>query len=208
MQQKIIGLVGFIGSGKGTVAEYLVDKHKFRMISFANHLKDAVAVVFGWPRNLLEGDTDYSRIWREEIDEWWAERLNIPHLTPRWVLQYWGTDILRKNFHDDIWIASLEHQLLGESQNHFVLSDVRFPNEIKMIKKLGGQIWRIQRGPMPEWATIEYSDFADLQRHMALYYADVHVSEWSWILNKPDVVLQNNAMLDDLHQSIEQCLIG
>ena len=70
MQQKIIGLVGLIGSGKGTVADYLVAKHQFRNISFANHLKDAVAAVFGWPRNLLEGDTEYSRKWRDEIDEW------------------------------------------------------------------------------------------------------------------------------------------
>jgi hypothetical protein len=206
MQQKIIGLVGLIGSGKGTVADYLVNKHKFRNISFANHLKDAVSAVFSWPRNLLEGDTEYSRQWRDEVDEWWSERLNIPNLTPRWVLQYLGTDVLRKNFHDDIWIASLEYQLLGEAQTNFVISDVRFPNEIEMIKKLGGEIWHVQRGKMPEWADIEYQDFQDLKRHMTLYHKDVHASEWSWILNKPDVLIKNNTALNDLYQCIEQCL--
>jgi hypothetical protein len=207
MQQKIIGLVGFIGSGKGTIAEYLVSKHKFRNISFANHLKDAVSAVFGWPRNLLEGDTEYSRKWREDIDKWWADRLGLPNLTPRWVLQHWGTDVLRKNFHNDIWIASLEYQLLGEKTCNFVISDVRFPNEIEMIKRLGGEIWCIQRGALPNWATIEYTNFEDLKRHMTIYHTDVHASEWSWILNKPDVVVQNNASLVDLHQRIEQCLV-
>jgi hypothetical protein len=206
MKQKIIGLVGLIGSGKGTVAEYLVNTHHFRSISFANHLKDAVATVFGWPRNLLEGDTEYSRRWREEVDEWWTERLGIPNLTPRWVLQYWGTDVLRKNFHNDIWIASLEYQLLKESQLHFVISDVRFPNEIEMIKRLGGEIWRIERGVLPEWACIEYANFEDLKRHMTLYHKDVHASEWSWILNKPDVLINNNTALNNLYQRIEQCL--
>ena len=114
MTRKIIGLVGLIGSGKGTVSSYLENTHQFRCESFAGHLKDAVSIVFGWPRKLLEGDTDYSRNWREEVDGWWSKRLDIPHLTPRWVLQHWGTDVLRYGFHDDIWIASLEYKLLGE----------------------------------------------------------------------------------------------
>lgn len=206
MNQKIIGLVGLIGSGKGTVASYLVDNYSFRNISFADHLKDAVAVVFGWPRNLLEGNTEYSRQWREEVDSWWANRLNIPHLTPRWVLQNWGTDVCRKSFHDDIWIASLEYQLKGESQLNFVISDVRFPNEIKMIKDLGGEIWRIERGLLPEWATIKYDNFNDLKHFMEKYYPDIHASEWSWIISDVDHRIHNDSSLSELHQRVEQCL--
>lgn len=206
MQKTVIGLVGFIGSGKGTVASYLVQNHNFRNISFASHLKDAVAAVFGWPRNLLEGDSAHSRQWREEIDEWWAKRLDIPHLTPRWVLQNWGTDILRKNFHDDIWIASLEYKLLGESHSNFVLSDVRFPNEIKMLQKLSGKVWWIQRGTLPEWANIDYENFADLHRHMTKYYPMIHASEWSWLGNKIDCVIKNDYDLNTLYEQIDQCL--
>lgn len=206
MKQKIIGLVGLIGSGKGTVASYLVDNYKFRNISFADHLKDAVACVFGWPRSLLEGDTEYSRQWREEIDLWWAKRLDIPHLTPRWVLQNWGTDVLRKQFHDDIWIASLEYKLLGESESNFVISDVRFPNEIKMIQNLNGEIWRIERGVLPEWAIIQYENFEDLKRTMTLYYPTIHASEWSWIISKYDKLIKNDNDLEDLHQQVNQCL--
>ena len=53
----IVGLVGFIGAGKGTVADLLVERHNFIKESFANSVKDAVSVVFGWDRALLEGDT-------------------------------------------------------------------------------------------------------------------------------------------------------
>ena len=87
----IVAICGFIGSGKNTAADYLVSDCKFVRASFASSLKDAVSSVFGWDRELLEGITEESRLWRENVDIWWSERLNIPNLTPRWVLQHWGT---------------------------------------------------------------------------------------------------------------------
>lgn len=104
----IIGIVGSIGAGKDTVADYLSNFHEFRRESFASSVKDSLSVIFGWDRTLLEGRTKESREWREQIDSWWAERLNIPHLTPRWVMQHYATELCREHFHKDIWIASLE----------------------------------------------------------------------------------------------------
>ena len=130
----IIGICGFIGSGKDTAANYLVAQHGFRRDSFAGALKDAVAQVFGWDRELLEGLTPEARVWREQVDPWWAKRLKMPNLTPRWVLQYWGTEVCRYGFHDDIWIAALENRLRHRA-GHTVISDVRFSNEIKSIRK-------------------------------------------------------------------------
>ena len=101
----IIGICGFIGAGKDTAADYLVNFHGFRRDSFAATLKDAVAAVFGWDRELLEGRTKEAREWREQVDPWWSQRLGMPALTPRWVLQYWGTEVGRNAFHTDIWIA-------------------------------------------------------------------------------------------------------
>ena len=119
----IIGICGLIGSGKGTVADILEQEHGFTKISFADSLKDAVAAVFSWPRNLLEGDTDDSRAWREQVDTWWADRLGIPNLTPRWVLQQWGTEVCRSSFHDEIWIASMERKLSSDLTMWFQTQD-------------------------------------------------------------------------------------
>lgn len=148
----IIGFVGQIGAGKDTAADYLVNFHGFRRDSFANSLKDAISIVFGWDRALLEGRTTESREWRDQVDTWWANRLNNPNLTPRWVLQYWGTEVCRVGFHDDIWIASLENRLRKTSDN-IVISDVRFPNEIAAIHKSGGIVVRVKRGEDPDWMT-------------------------------------------------------
>lgn len=199
----IIGFVGFIGSGKDTAADYLVNFHGFRRDSFASALKDAVANIFGWDRTLLEGRTKASREWRDQVDPWWAKRLNMPALTPRWVLQYWGTEVGRKAFHDDIWIASLEHRMLS-SNDDIVITDVRFPNEIKAIKQAGGKVFRIKRGPEPDW----YDDALSYNQgptnmswalsKMRLDRDKVHASETAWVGQPLDADVDNNGSIDDL----------
>ena len=70
----IIGICGLIGSGKDTIADYLVEKHNFTKMSFADKLKDAVSQMFEWDRELLDGKTAASRKWREEPDAYWRSR--------------------------------------------------------------------------------------------------------------------------------------
>jgi len=202
----IIGICGLIGSGKDTVADYLVNVHGFRRESFAGSLKDAVSAVFGWDRVMLEGRTKASREWREQRDEWWSERLG-QEITPRWVLQYWGTEVCRRNFHDDIWIASIEHKILN-SPDDVVISDCRFPNEIAAIKRAGGVVVRTCRGPEPEWynfaleQNLQGSDAAKQE----LIRCKVHVSETAWIGTDFDYVLDNNGSIDDLYQQVWKIL--
>jgi hypothetical protein len=140
----ILGLVGSAGSGKSTVAARLVSHHGFVGESFAGPLKDAVAAIFGWDRDKLEGVTPESRVWREHVDRWWAARLNMPSLTPRFALQYVGTELMRNEFHDEIWIAALQNRLCASREN-VVISDVRFPNEANAIRTVGGFIVRVER---------------------------------------------------------------
>lgn len=204
----IIGVCGFIGSGKDTIADYLVNVHGFRRESFANTLKDAVASVFGWDRVMLEGRTKEAREWREQVDVWWAERLNIPNLTPRWVLQQWGTEVCRKGFHDDIWIASVENKL-RRSKDNIVISDCRFPNEITSIKSAGGVVLRVVRGPEPDW--YEHAiNFNKGDKHLGwaigrhqLEQLGIHASETAWVGTKFDYILDNNSTLDSLFNQVE-----
>lgn len=202
----IIGFVGFIGSGKDTAADYLVNTHEFRRDSFANTLKDAVAAVFGWDRILLEGRTKEAREWREQVDLWWAERLNMPNLTPRWILQYWGTEVCRHGFHDDIWIASVENKLRNTTDN-IVISDVRFPNEIKAIKKQGGLIVCIERGVKPHWYDIAIQANRGVDSAINwLKENNIHASETSWVGEDIDHVILNNSTIDKLCEQINKVL--
>lgn len=204
----IIGFVGFIGSGKDTAADYLVNFHGFRRDSFANTLKDAVAAVFGWDRTLLEGRTREAREWREQVDPWWAERLKMPNLTPRLMLQLWGTEVCRNGFHDDIWIASLENKM-RKTGDDIVISDVRFPNEIKAIHNAGGRVVRVVRGSDPEW----YQDALNVNAgptnmswaisKARLESLKIHSSETSWIGDGIDVEIDNNGTIDDLYAQIK-----
>jgi len=200
----IIGVCGFIGSGKDTIADYLVNVHGFRRESFANTLKDAVASVFGWDRVMLEGRTKEAREWREQVDPWWAERLNIPNLTPRWVLQQWGTEVCRKGFHDDIWIASVENKL-RRSKDNIVISDCRFPNEISSIKNAGGVVMRVVRGPEPDWydLAIEENLYKSESANIELMKLKIHASETAWVGTNFDYVLDNNSTLDSLFNQVE-----
>ena len=205
----IIGVCGFIGSGKDTVADYLVNLHHFRRESFATTLKDAVSAVFGWDRTMLEGRTKQAREWREQQDNWWTNRLGIV-ITPRWVLQNWGTEVCRNGFHDDIWIASLENKLRN-STDDVVISDCRFPNEIRAIKQAGGIVVRVVRGAEPEWydAAVSLNRGPDGNSTWALSgrrlaQLGVHASETSWVGTQFDVVLDNNGTLDDLYQQVKR----
>ena len=209
----IIGVCGFIGSGKDTIADYLVNIHQFRRESFANTLKDAVAQVFGWDRDMLEGRTRQSREWRERVDPWWAKRLDMPTLTPRWILQYWGTEVCRRAFHDDIWIAALENKLRS-SNDDIVISDCRFPNEIKSIKAAGGIVIRVARGAEPEWydAAVSANRGPNSNVSWALSRAklerlNVHASESSWVGTKFDAEVDNNSSMDHLLNQINDLVL-
>jgi hypothetical protein len=158
---------------------------------------------------MLEGRTKSAREWREQVDPWWAERLNMPNLTPRWVLQYWGTEVCRKAFHDDIWIASLENKLRNSTDN-IVISDCRFPNEIKSIKDAGGIVVRVVRGPEPEWydAAISVNHGPNGNTSWALSKnklesLKIHASETAWVGTEFDAVMDNNGSIDDLFAQVK-----
>jgi hypothetical protein len=131
----------------------------------------------------------------------------MPDLTPRWVLQYWGTEVMRRGFHDDIWIASIENKIRN-LQDNVVISDCRFPNEISSIRSSGGLIVRTCRGPEPEWynfalqENLENSEAAKWE----LIKRKVHASETAWIGTEFDHVLNNNGSMDELYAQVDNLI--
>ena len=203
----IIGIVGLIGSGKDTVADHFVSQGGVKE-SFARGLKDAASVIFGWPRELLEGDTIKSREFRETPDMYWTRKLGIDNFTPRLGLQLLGTDVLRNHFHKDIWIHSLENRIMRiqSKPNYIVISDARFKNELDLIKSMGGKIIWVQRGETPDWfhTAVEANAGNVISRKiMTTRYAGVHASEWDWAGYPVDHVIQNTGTLAELYDKID-----
>jgi hypothetical protein len=197
----IIGLVGFIGSGKGTVGDILEQKG-FIKDSFAKPLKDACAVMFGWSRELLEGDTEMSRKWREEPDSYWSEKFGR-EFTPREALQKMGTEAGREVFHKDIWVISLLNRAKGKD---VVVTDVRFQNEIQYIQDNGGIVIRVKRGEDPDWFPLLEKIQLDGNRTKFMQFENIHKSEWDWVGCEFDYTIGNNGTIQDLGKDVERVL--
>lgn len=219
----LVLLNGLAGSGKDTVANYLVEKYGFVKVSFGAALKDVLSAIFGWPRELLEGDTEESRKFRDTVDEWWSARLKIPGLTPRLMMQLWGTDVVRNHFHNEMWIAACERKVervMKEQRKNVVVTDYRFPEE-RSIRSLACSnehpsrnfmVVRVERD-LPKWAQDLKAKLAERQTRDVetaqkimneLGYTDVHESEWKTLCCEVDQVVENNGTIESLHENIEK----
>jgi hypothetical protein len=200
----IVGLLGFIGSGKGTAGRILKEVG-FQPISFASGVKDVASVMFGWRREWLEGDTDDSRMWREEPDEFWSKKFGR-NFTPREALQKLGTEVGREIFDKNFWVDRLEKYI--ESDQNYVVTDCRFYNEIQFIHDRGGILIEIERGVHPHWYNIAARANRGNVKEINYMHNEsgVHPSEWSWIGGNIDHVVVNNGTVEDLRQNLLKCL--
>lgn len=212
---KIIGIVGFAGSGKSTVADILVNTHSFHSISFADGVKDATSAIFGWPRDLLEGDTVESREFRETESPYWTEKFGFS-VTPRKMMQIMGTEAGRQCFHPDIWIHRTFNVINAWSASgidRVVIPDVRFGNEIEEITNQSGILIRVRRGPEPEWyeLALRANDNKDPGRSecaIRLMEKNIHYSEWAWISHnyRFDHIIENDGTVEDLQKKVAEII--
>ena len=176
----IIGLGYQARAGKDTVAAHLVNKYNFVQESFAFPLKEYIGrQICGFNDKQLYG------AWKETVDQEWG-------MTPRQMLQLIGTDALRKVVHDGFWVIPMKRKLKEHIRNerHIVISDVRFLNEIKLIKSLGGKVVKLDRHN-PD----KISGFEKHSSETELDYYD------GW-----DHVLENNGTLEELYMRADEMM--
>ena len=137
----LIGITGIKYAGKDTSADYLVEKYGFEKLILSKPLKDICKILFNFNDEQLYGNL------KETIDPNWGT-------SPRIILQYLGTDILRKDINkiiphinDNFWINKIiseyKQKCKEQKNTKFVISDVRFQNEIDIINKLNGIVIKI-----------------------------------------------------------------
>ena len=196
----LIGLCGYIGSGKDTCTSILEQHHGFQRLAFASAIKDIVSSLFGWNRDDLEGSTPSSREWREEIDTWWTEQLGRI-VTPRLILQMVGTEMFRDCLSPRFWTTVLKRKIekiLVEQGSRIAISDCRFPEEIELIKSLGGIIVYVDRAP--DLHRRLRSDQDDINNHKLGFS---HSSEHHISSIIPDATIYNNKDLEYLRNQLD-----
>jgi hypothetical protein len=203
-RRQIIGIIGAIGSGKDTIADYLIAEHGFKKLSFARRVKDAAAAVFGWDRDLLEGATRESREWREQVDPFWD-------LSPRQAMQKIGTEMFRQHIRDDIWIKGVEKDLAADGGQSFVITDCRFQNEIDTIKRAGGRLIYVERGLKPEWVPRALKAYKGSESDNQ-WFADqgIHVTVWTTyaLAEQADEIIENNGTLEELYKAVQTVIVS
>jgi len=207
MSKRIIGLVGFKGSGKDTVGEILSAKYGYTTTSFATGLKAALCAMFGWQPHMLEGKSHESRAWREQEDLWWSVRLGQV-FTPRSMLQHFGTGIVRHHLHNRFWVyrTQLEMQTIP---GDIVITDGRFADELNMIREQGGVIVHVQRGQLPVWWNKArwVNKLPPWLKTRVIKFIpslrEVHESERNWIGEHVDFLIVNNGSLAELEAKVD-----
>lgn len=148
----IIGIRGQIGSGKDTFAELLAKNSQtdVERYAFADKLRDVTEMITGAKMTKMENLPFFNTVYNYTQDQK-NEFLPVWNKTIGSCLQIIGTDAMRNNFDDDVWVKSL-FETYGKScldAGHIlVIPDVRFPNEADYILDRGGMVISLTGDPM------------------------------------------------------------
>lgn len=186
----IITLCGHPGAGKSESARFLCSEYSLSRRSFADPLKDAVASLFGFDRELLSGSFD--REWRERVDPRWG-------ITPRQALERTGEAMRREygpNFFVQCWDA--------KGPQNTVTDDMRHTSEIRRASQLGAlMIWIRRDNVRPSWEEFAINEPASMPHD----FPHVHVSRWEWLQHtRGMIVVDNNGTVPQLHDNLRAAI--
>lgn len=121
----LIGLSGYARSGKDTLAAKLVERYRYRRVSFADKVKELALLL-------------YPDVAAAVGDRGWEEAKQQPEVRQR--LQAIGEGV-RNVLGEDVWVSAALQPLDALT----VVSDVRYPNEAAAIQARGGLVVRVER---------------------------------------------------------------
>ena len=180
--KKKIGLAGRSGGGKDVIADIICDTYLYRKIAVADGIRDECSdflnscLTDGKYLSNPEGFEVVTNAFRDMI---WEKP------TPtgiRVLLQWYGTEY-RRTQNPDYWTNLLANRL--DNEDSIVVSDVRTPEEMRVIREAGGEIWSVHR-PGVEPVGIS-NHFTEVALEGATF--DRHV--------------ENDGTLDDLSQRVD-----
>lgn len=194
MTSLVIGLGGRLRSGKDTVADHLVEKHGFHKIGFSDALHEAMLalnpivvadVTIGEDGPEGEG-TRYSEL----IDAIGYVKAKEQYPEVRRLLQVLGTEVGRNMFDENVWVnitaRKIDDSLCADQP--VVVTGVRFPNELRMIRQFAGETWWVDRPGLEQSST----------------HASENGVEPEWF----DRVIANDGAFDDLYSKVDGLLAG
>src|SRR5215467_14474429 len=129
----ILGLSGAKGSGKDTVAAYLVKEHGFERKAFADPLKKSVAALFDIPFASIDQFKNNDAM-LVTIEHRSNPSLHQTDMTFRTLLQRYGTEAHRDVFGEDFWLDYTLPVRGYYPGRAIVVTDVRFENEANRVR--------------------------------------------------------------------------
>ena len=186
---RVIGVCGKGGSGKDTVADYLVEEYQFHRVAAADAMKVDLCKYLDMDLKTLE------TIKNKELSLWDmqdAKIINHGKFSIRRFLQLYGMD-MRYRIADTYWLErSIQDKVkeLGNTRitNYIVVSDVRFEIEFDWIKDNGGDVIYVDgRTGLTE----------NQSKHVSEQFVNTTAKD------KCDMVIDNSKSLKNLYDQIE-----